>query len=86
MVPNKACPILFRVHHTDDDGGLDLMFYWHPVNRAPDHEWHALFQRALLHILHRLNGGASASSVPDDRSFRCRFSAGSPGTPPDVDT
>jgi 8-oxo-dGTP pyrophosphatase MutT (NUDIX family) len=46
------------VHHTDDDGGLDLMFYWHPLNRAPDHQWHPLFQRALLHVLHRLALGS----------------------------
>ncbi len=42
------------VHHTNDDGGLDLMFYWHPVDQKPNQEWHSLFQRALQYVLDHL--------------------------------
>lgn len=39
------------VHHTQDDGGLDLTFYWHSVDQTSEHDWHPLYQRAFLHIL-----------------------------------
>jgi 8-oxo-dGTP pyrophosphatase MutT (NUDIX family) len=39
------------VHHTEDDGGLDLKFYWHPINQIPQQDCHPVFQRALRHIL-----------------------------------
>jgi 8-oxo-dGTP pyrophosphatase MutT (NUDIX family) len=39
------------IHHSEDDGGLDLTFYWHSVDQPPSDEWHPVFQRALLHIL-----------------------------------
>jgi 8-oxo-dGTP pyrophosphatase MutT (NUDIX family) len=39
------------VHRTEDDGGLNLKFYWHPVDRRPDHNWHPLFQGVLQHVL-----------------------------------
>src|SRR5690349_18775129 len=38
------------MHHTLDGGGLDLTFYWHPIEQAPDRNWHPLFQRALVEI------------------------------------
>jgi 8-oxo-dGTP pyrophosphatase MutT (NUDIX family) len=42
------------VHHTTDGGGFDLEFYWHPIEQAPDQDWHRLFRLALMEILERL--------------------------------
>jgi 8-oxo-dGTP pyrophosphatase MutT (NUDIX family) len=47
------------LHHTNDDGGLDLTFYWYPINQIPDHHWHSLFRRALLEIAQRVGNTAS---------------------------
>lgn len=44
----------FWVRHNKDDGGIDLKFYWHPIEEAPQEDWHALFQRAFAEILHLL--------------------------------
>jgi 8-oxo-dGTP pyrophosphatase MutT (NUDIX family) len=43
------------VHRTQDDNGLDLTFYWHSVDQASKHDWHPLYQRALLQILRCLH-------------------------------
>lgn len=38
------------VHHTDDDGGHDFTFFWHPLAEPPGAEWHEVFQGALGYI------------------------------------
>ena len=35
------------MHRTEDGGGLDFQFLWHPLSEADD-DWHDLFRRALL--------------------------------------
>jgi 8-oxo-dGTP pyrophosphatase MutT (NUDIX family) len=37
-------------HRTLDGGGLDFEFFWHPLTREPDENWHPLFKRALAFI------------------------------------
>lgn len=43
------------VHSTEDDGGHDFSFFWHPVNAPTDDEWHPNFVRALKFIEDRLD-------------------------------
>ncbi|WP_341645287.1 NUDIX hydrolase [Thauera sp. SDU_THAU2] len=38
------------VHHAADDGGHDFSFFWHPLSKPADAEWHEVFQRALKYI------------------------------------
>src|SRR5215467_1477521 len=33
------------VHFTNDDGGLNLTFFWHPVVESTNDDWHPLYQR-----------------------------------------
>jgi 8-oxo-dGTP pyrophosphatase MutT (NUDIX family) len=41
------------VHHCIDDGGHDLKFFWHDVNREPDDSWRPHYRRALEAIRER---------------------------------
>ena len=34
-------------HRCEDDGGLDLRFFWHSLEAEPSENWHPLFRRAL---------------------------------------
>jgi 8-oxo-dGTP pyrophosphatase MutT (NUDIX family) len=38
------------IHHTEDDGGLNLAFYWHIVDEKPQ-DCHPVFQRALRYVV-----------------------------------
>lgn len=42
------------VHHTQDDGGHDFRFFWHPLDQVPSDRWHRLFRDALSTISERL--------------------------------
>jgi 8-oxo-dGTP pyrophosphatase MutT (NUDIX family) len=42
------------IHHADDDGGLDLNFYWHVVNEQLPHDSNLVFQRAIRYVLDSL--------------------------------
>jgi 8-oxo-dGTP pyrophosphatase MutT (NUDIX family) len=34
-------------HRTEDDGGQDFQFFWHPINTNADDEWHPVYRRAI---------------------------------------
>ncbi len=34
-------------HQTQDDGGHLFRFFWHPLNRKPNRDWHPQFRQAL---------------------------------------
>ncbi len=34
-------------HKTEDDFGHEFSFFWHPIDRAPDQEWHPMFHEAF---------------------------------------
>lgn len=38
------------VHHTADNGGHDFKFFWHPLTKPANSEWHEVFQGALAFI------------------------------------
>ena len=38
------------VHHTQDDGGLDFRFFWHPLFAEASEQWHPVYRRALAHL------------------------------------
>lgn len=37
-------------HYCQDDGGLELKFFWYPLFSTPIDEWHPLFQDLLYFI------------------------------------
>lgn len=37
-------------HQTMDDHGHQFRFFWHPLDQAPDKEWHRQFHEALAFI------------------------------------
>jgi ADP-ribose pyrophosphatase YjhB (NUDIX family) len=37
-------------HHTEDDGGHDFEFFWHPMERPLGDEWHPVFKQAINFI------------------------------------
>ena len=41
------------VHHCVEDGGYDLRFFWHDVNRRPGDGWKPQYRRALAAIRER---------------------------------
>ena len=41
------------VHHCADDGGHDLRFFWHDVNRETNDHWRPQYRRALQTIRER---------------------------------
>jgi 8-oxo-dGTP pyrophosphatase MutT (NUDIX family) len=41
--------------HTEDGGGHDLRFFWHPIDETPNEEWHLIFRQALNEIRTRLD-------------------------------
>ena len=43
-------PPIEWVHRTEDDGGLDFRFFWHPLCAEPSELWHPVFRRALAHL------------------------------------
>ena len=34
-------------HLTEDGGGHEFSFFWHPLDREPDDNWHSIFKQAL---------------------------------------
>jgi 8-oxo-dGTP pyrophosphatase MutT (NUDIX family) len=42
------------VHRTEDWGGVDFAFLWHPLDQLPDEGWHPIFHEALAFIRSRL--------------------------------
>ena len=44
-------------HWTNDGGGLDFEFFWHPLDQEPDETWHPIFKRALTFIGQRIYSG-----------------------------
>jgi hypothetical protein len=41
-------------HLTDDDGGHDFRFFWHPLSQPPSAQWHWVYQGALQYIASKL--------------------------------
>jgi 8-oxo-dGTP pyrophosphatase MutT (NUDIX family) len=37
-------------HHTEDDGGHNFEFFWHPMDQPLDDEWHPDFEQAINFI------------------------------------
>jgi 8-oxo-dGTP pyrophosphatase MutT (NUDIX family) len=37
-------------HHTEDDGGHNFEFFWHPLNQPLSDEWHPDFKHAINFI------------------------------------
>lgn len=37
----------FWTHHTEDDGGHDFEFFWHPIDQPLNNEWHPDFKQAI---------------------------------------
>ncbi|AIC20284.1 MutT/Nudix family protein [Pseudomonas chlororaphis] len=35
------------VHHTEDDGGHEFRFFWHPLMSEPSDAWHQIYKDAL---------------------------------------
>jgi len=35
------------LHSTEDSGGHDFSFFWHPLEQEPDDNWHAIFKQAI---------------------------------------
>ncbi|PMY38610.1 DNA mismatch repair protein MutT [Pseudomonas sp. GW456-L14] len=35
------------VHHTEDDGGHEFRFFWHPLMSEPSEAWHQMYKDAL---------------------------------------
>ncbi|WP_374666463.1 NUDIX domain-containing protein [Ramlibacter sp.] len=42
------------VHRTEDDGGHDFRFFWHPLRQEPGPRWHEIFRSALEHLRREL--------------------------------
>ena len=40
-------------HFCHDDGGLEFKFFWHPLVKEPNDEWHDLFKELLNFIRSR---------------------------------
>lgn len=40
-------------HFTQDDGGHEFVFFWHPIHDAPTAEWHTVFVDALEEVRSR---------------------------------
>jgi len=34
-------------HLTEDGGGHEFSFFWHPLDQEPDDNWHSIFKQAL---------------------------------------
>ena len=34
-------------HRTEDDGGQDFEFFWHPIHADPGEHWHPVYRRAI---------------------------------------
>ena len=41
-------------HHCPDDGGIELLFFWHDLDADPSEDWHPVFCRALEFIRSRM--------------------------------
>lgn len=52
------------VHHTTDGGGHDFRFFWHPIAKPTNSEWHEVFKGALSFIREALTSCPSVSSIP----------------------
>ena len=50
-------------HRCEDDGGLDLYFFWHDLDAKPSEDWHSIFRRALEFIRWRIKA-MPESAVP----------------------
>lgn len=35
------------IYHTEDGGGLEFQFFWHPIAKNPGAEWHWVYRRAV---------------------------------------
>ena len=42
------------VHRTEDDGGRNFTFFWHPLKQVPGSCWHPLYRDALKWIVANL--------------------------------
>ncbi|MCY1374406.1 hypothetical protein D9M69_617460 [compost metagenome] len=41
---------------TEDGGGLDFRFFWHPLESKPSPDWHWVYRNALAFIRSRIGG------------------------------
>jgi len=41
-------------HRCPDDGGIELLFFWHDIDTDPSGDWHPVFHRALEFIRLRM--------------------------------
>jgi 8-oxo-dGTP pyrophosphatase MutT (NUDIX family) len=55
-------------HRCEDDGGLDLHFFWHDLNCEPSEHWHPVFRRALEFIRSSLKRTTDSPTPTSDLS------------------
>ncbi|PHN21867.1 NUDIX domain-containing protein [Pseudomonas sp. ICMP 460] len=39
------------IHFTEDDGGHQFRFFWHPLGSELTNEWHSIFRGALITLM-----------------------------------
>jgi ADP-ribose pyrophosphatase YjhB (NUDIX family) len=68
MVADVAIPDRFTFH-TNDDGGHDFRFFWHPLAEDLTDEWHEVFHQPIQYLqaqllTRRSTGRADARQLP----------------------
>jgi 8-oxo-dGTP pyrophosphatase MutT (NUDIX family) len=63
-IASRVLPESWR-RRCEDDGGLDLQFFWHDLDAEPSANWHPLFRRVLDSIRWRVK---TTLSSPDGRA------------------
>jgi len=46
-------------HQSPDDGGIELLFFWHDIDADPSEEWHPVYRHALESIRSRMRPNSS---------------------------